>query len=172
MATKKKSTKVKGVQAALDAVKKGPKKRKSTAKKKTTKSKSKAKKTTTKRKSTAKKKTAVKKPKAKAKKTTSKTKPSSGQSGPAMDLPFEKISDKERKVLDFLNGSGSGQRPIMTITQMAEGCFKSLGAKKSNSWVRNCLRRLVRSGNVEKVERGQYRISDAGRKKLARAEAA
>lgn len=170
------ATKVKGVEEALKAVKGGASKKRTTTKKKAAaKKKAPAKKKAAKQ-STAKKAAAKKAPvkKKAAKKTSAKkaTKASSGQSGPSLDLPVEKISAKEMRVVELLNGSGSGTRTIYTIEEMAGACWKSKSKKQSNSWVRNSLRRLIRSGVVEKVERGKYRISDAGRKKLARSEAA
>jgi hypothetical protein len=163
-------TQVKGVSEALAAVKggkttkkKAPTKKKAAAKKKTAKKAApKAAKKTTK-------KAAKKVAKKVAKKTTSKAKASSGQGGPSLDLPIEKVSAKERRVLESLDGSGTGTRVIWTIVELAADCWKSKSKKQANSWVRNSLRRLVRAGIVEKVERGQFRISDAGRKKLARA---
>ena len=108
--------------------------------------------------------TSNKKAKAQEKRT-----PTSGQSGPPIELSVEGLNTKEAKIFSALNGSGSGVRTIMTITELATECFKSRGKKQANSWTRNSLRRLVQSGLVEKVERGKYRVSDAGRKKLARA---
>ena len=104
------------------------------------------------------------------KRTTKKQKdPVSGQSGPPIELSVEGLNAKEAKVFALLNGEGAGVRDILTITEIAVACFKSQGKKRSNSWTRNSLRRLVQSGLIEKVDRGQYRVSDAGRKKLARA---
>lgn len=160
---KKSTTKVKGVAEALRAVKGGKK----TTKRKPTKKKSAAK--ATKKRTSTKKKGTTKRASTKAAKT---DKPSSGQSGPSLDLPVEKISAKEMKIVEVLDGEGAGTREIWTIDELAEECFKSKSKKQGNSWVRNSLRRLVRGNVVEKVERGQYRISDSGRKKLARSEAA
>lgn len=95
--------------------------------------------------------------------------PTSGQSAPPIELSSDALNAKEAKVLAALNGSGSGVRPVMTITDLAAECFKSQSKKRANSWVRNSLRRLVQSGLIEKVERGKYRVSEAGRKGLARA---
>ena len=106
-----------------------------------------------------------------AKKTPKKTQaaPVSGQSGPPIELSVEGLNSKEGKVFAALNGPGSGVRTVLTITELSETCFKSRGKKQANSWTRNSLRRLVQAGLVEKVDRGRYRVSDAGRKKLARA---
>lgn len=95
--------------------------------------------------------------------------PTSGQSGPTIELSVDGLNAKEAKVFHLLNGEGAGVRAILTIAEIAETCFKSQGKKRSNSWARNSLRRLVQGGLVEKVERGKYRVTDAGRKKLARA---
>lgn len=150
-----KTSKVKGVAAALADAKKQAKKQA----KKATPKKAPAKK----RASKAKKKAAPKKAPAK------KGAPKSGQSATPIELSVEGLNSKEAKVVEALNGAGTGMRPVLTIVEIAEMCFKSQGKKKSNSWARNSLRRLVVSGIVEKVERGTYRISEAGRKKLARA---
>lgn len=101
--------------------------------------------------------------------TVKKREPTSGQSAPPVELSVDALNAKELKVLVTLNGLGGGIRPVLTITTLAETCFKSQGKKKGNSWTRNSLRRLVQSGLVEKVERGKYRISLGGRKKLAKA---
>lgn len=98
-----------------------------------------------------------------------KAAPTSGQSAPTKELSVDGLNAKEAKVFAALNGEGAGVRAILTITELAESCFKSQGKKRSNSWVRNSLRRLVQGGLAEKVERGKYRVSEAGRKKLARA---
>lgn len=108
-------------------------------------------------------------PKAPPKQIEEKQAPTSGQSGPALELSVEGLNSKEAKVFAALNGEGSGVRVVMTITDLAAECFKSRGKKQANSWTRNSLRRLVQGGLVEKVERGKYRVSEAGRKKLARA---
>ena len=116
--------------------------------------------------------TPKKKPVKKSAKSPTKTRkkePTSGQSGPPIELSVEGLNSKESKVFYLLNGEGAGVRVIMPIAEIASTCFKSQSKKRSNSWTRNSLRRLVQGGLVEKVERGKYRVTDAGRKKLARA---
>lgn len=96
--------------------------------------------------------------------------PTSGQSGPPMELPAEKLNDKERKVLDCF--PLKGDRRTMTIVEMAKEAFPSKKAAQANSWTRNSLRRLTRGGWLDKLERGQYRISEKGRKRLQRVDEA
>lgn len=100
------------------------------------------------------------------KKTQKKTKATSGQSGPPMEKELSDLNQKEIRVLMFANGEGSGKRPEVTITEMAEGCWKSKSKAVSNSWTRNSLRRLVRTGMIEKLERGLYQISVSARKQI------
>jgi len=107
--------------------------------------------------------------KAPPKKTAEKKTPTSGQSAPSIELSTDGLNTKEDKVFAALNGPGSGVRTILTIAELSETCFKSRGRRQANSWTRNSLRRLVQAGLVEKVARGKYRVSEAGRKKLARA---
>jgi hypothetical protein len=160
----KKTTRDKSVQDALRAMKGGKSTKKSTKKKAT---KKKATKKATKKKATKRKTT--KRATAKKASRAKTEKPSSGQSGPALELSVDKVNSKETKILEALNGSGSGSREIWTIEELGAECFKSKSKKQQNSWTRNSLRRLIRSGMIEKVERGKYRVSDSGRKKLARA---
>lgn len=143
-------SKVKGVAAALTAAKgKNSTPKKAPAKKRARKTSDKA--------------PAKKTPKKKPPKTEGAA-PTSGQSGPPIELSLDRLNSKERRVLDTLN-----EPPVapMTIEELAETCFKSQGKKRSNSWVRNSLRRLVQGGLVEKVSRGSYRISETGKKRLA-----
>ena len=151
-----KTSQVKGVAAALAKVKAKAKTKKAAAKKAAPK--------------TPRKKRA---PKAKPAKTQAKAPkkgaPKSGQSAAPIELSLDGLNAKESKVVSALNGAGSGARPVLSIVEIADRCFKSQGKKRSNSWARNSLRRLVIAGLVEKVERGAYRISEPGRKKLARA---
>lgn len=94
--------------------------------------------------------------------------PTSGQSGPPIKLEFEKLNDKERKIVEYLDGAGTGPRSIITIPRLAAVCFKAEADSEAQaaSWVRNSLRRLVRGEWVEKFVRGSYRISQKGRMKL------
>ncbi len=162
----KKTTAMRGVKEALRSLK--GKTAKKPTKAKTTKRKPLAK--ATKKKATKKTRRLAPKKAPKKKRAPKKaTKASSGQSGPGLELALEKLNDREKRVVDALNGKGSGSREIFTIDDLAESCWKSKSRAQANSWVRNSLRRLIRGGVVEKVERGQYRIADSGRKKLARA---
>lgn len=95
--------------------------------------------------------------------------PSTGQSAPPIELSVERLNAKEMRVLEVLHGNGGKDRPVLRIDALAALCFKAQGEKRSNSWVRNSLRRLIQGGLVEKVNRGHYRISDTGRSRLAAA---
>lgn len=104
-------------------------------------------------------------------------KPSTGQSAEEFQLPYGNLNPKEKKVIDFLDHTGHGTREIKTIDEIAEECFHgksdsknvTSSGKRANSWARNSLRDLVPGGFAEKVDRGQYRITEAGRKRRERA---
>lgn len=106
------------------------------------------------------------KPKAVAKKAPKAAKPKtdvphSGQSGPVIeDLPFEKLNDKEKKVMDVLS-----EATTMSIADIAGAAFKSKPKAQANSWVRNSLRRLVRGSFVEKTDRGEYKATALGKRR-------
>ena len=110
--------------------------------------------------------------KAEGAKKSRKDKPTTGQSGPEIEVKTEDLNAKESKVLDLLNGKGEGPRETISIPELTK-VFKNTADTKAqaNSWVRNSLRRLVTSGLVEKLERGSYRIAERARKRLQRAEA-
>jgi hypothetical protein len=96
--------------------------------------------------------------------------PTTGQSREAFQAKYDDLSKKERKAIDFLNGEGTGPREAKTLAEIAETFIGTAGTKKrANSWARNSLRDLVPGGFVEKVDRGTYKITEAGRKRLARA---
>jgi hypothetical protein len=112
--------------------------------------------------------------KAKAPKATKETKekPSTGQSGPPLELKIEELNSKELKLFHWIDPQGEGVRPEMTIKELAKA-FKNTAetVAQANSWARNCLRRLVTGKFVEKLQRGVYRVSEPGRKRANRAEA-
>lgn len=108
-----------------------------------------------------------------SKKNTKKAAPSSGQSGPELDLEVSDLNPRELRVVMFLNqsgqfGDGSGKRTDFTIAEIAAGCWKNKPKAQANSWARNCLRRLVRSSLIEKQDRGVYRVSQKTRNALAK----
>jgi hypothetical protein len=109
----------------------------------------------------AKKTKAAKKTPAKASKPAKKaaSSPSSGQSGPAVDLLRDRLNDKEIRVVTVLSGD---LNPV-PINALATNCFADQPVTQANSWVRNSLRRLVRGKWVDKVGKGTYRLSDVGR---------
>jgi hypothetical protein len=92
-----------------------------------------------------------------------KADPKSGQSGPPLELSPAKINGKEKAVLAAL--SKLTESESMSLAELADKCFPGED-KKSNSWVRNSMRRLVRAGYVAKVDRGTYQMSADGRKRL------
>lgn len=96
-----------------------------------------------------------------------------GQNGPPVELPIAKMSDKERAVLLVSNGAGTGPRETYTLSELVGFFpFGKVSEKTAYSWVRNSMRRLTRSGMIERMDKGQYRITDAGRKKANRSLAA
>lgn len=92
-----------------------------------------------------------------------------GQRGAPIQLGFEDLNEKEQSLLTLLNGEGHGRREVYTLWEAVYGLGweKVRGGKtRGNSWVRNCLRRLVRARFVEhasEVGDGTYRITKSGR---------
>ena len=125
-------------------------------------------------------------------KTAKKPPPHSGQSAEERDIPFNELNSKEKELLTVLNAEGSGACPRFTLKEITEAAFlpsRKVPTKKpskseiatpakiransweqASSWTRNCLRRLTISGYVVKIERGIYKISAKGRKRIATAE--
>ena len=102
--------------------------------------------------------------------------PTTGQSGPIMELPHASLNKHEAKVVAALDGDGAGPRGTVSVDDLATK------TKLSKLQVRNAMRRLVRGrwaeraasvltdAGEEKEARGHYRITDAGRKRLKRVE--
>jgi len=96
--------------------------------------------------------------------------PCTGQSGPEMDLGWANLNDTEKALVRDLDNPGHGRRMAKHVSALAEGN----GLTKLQ--VRNGMRRLVRACWVEASEpptegthkRGWYRVSEPGRKRLAR----
>jgi DNA-binding PadR family transcriptional regulator len=80
-----------------------------------------------------------------------------------------KLSKAEQKTLSALDPKGKGPKPWQTAREVGGGVFRkkpeNLKQEEIRS-VRNGFRKLVREGLVEmnSTNRGQYRISDKGRK--------
>ena len=92
-----------------------------------------------------------------------KAEPTSGQSGPVIEnLTAEDLNPNEVKVMK-LAMKGEGPK---TIVELAKA-FTGKNKKTANSWTRNSLRRLVRGGFLAKVERGAYRATGKGRRRMA-----
>lgn len=100
---------------------------------------------------------------AKAPKKRQSVPPTSGQSGPPLQLTAEGLNDKEILVLKGLNADINP----LAINALASSCFAEQPSSKANSWVRNSLRRLVRGSWVTKVGKGTYRLTDTGREFFA-----
>ena len=92
-------------------------------------------------------------------------KPSTGQSADERDLPFEGLNDDEKDVVKLLNGRRGGIRQVRSVAFLAEG----IDGDNPQLQARNALRRLVSCGWAERVGRGQYKVSERGRKRLERA---
>ena len=98
-----------------------------------------------------------------------------GQTGPTIEVAYEDLNRKEQKVLAAIDPEKKGTRPLKKIQEIGDEAFtgmKHANQEKRNSWTRNSLRRLVRSEFVEHGEEkgdGTYRITEKGRKRVARA---
>lgn len=90
-------------------------------------------------------------------------KPSTGQSADEQALPYEMLNDDEREIVRMLNGR-NGVRHVRSIAFLSEG----IDGDNPQLQVRNALRRTVACGWIDHVSRGQYQISEKGRKRLAR----
>lgn len=90
-------------------------------------------------------------------------KPSTGQSADERALPYEVLNDDEREIVRMLNGK-NGARHVRSIEFLSEG----LSGDNPRLQARNALRRTVACGWVDRVSRGQYQISEKGRKRLTR----
>lgn len=94
-----------------------------------------------------------------------------GQSGPAIEaLPWDSLNRKEKLLIGCFNLEG--EREVRSIGELAVAAFKTKAKNlaQANSWARNSLRRLIRSGKwLEKVEPGKYRLTPGGRKSLSNA---
>jgi hypothetical protein len=87
--------------------------------------------------------------------------PSTGQSGPSISLPAEKINKDERLVLKELGGE---DREPLKIVTLADSIRKAKRNEFTPLRTRNALRRLVRGGLVTQKERGTYKITAKGSK--------
>lgn len=85
-----------------------------------------------------------------------------GQNGEAIELPWEKLNDDEKKLLRATFKAKGDREPFAIKTLQG---YLTPGKIKDTSRTRNALRRLVRGGWYEKYERGTYRWTDKGRKR-------
>jgi DNA-binding transcriptional regulator PaaX len=72
------------------------------------------------------------------------------------------MNKDELAVISTLYGKGSGERKPFGLKDLQQKAFKGNG---TTSPARNALRRLRRTGWVEAVKRGTYRITNKGRKR-------
>ena len=100
--------------------------------------------------------------------TVEKKVPTTGQSAPPIELPLEMMNDKEKSLVQVLNGQGSGARVVLNLAVLGMEACGGVAETESqaNSWARNSLRRLVRGKWAERTAPGMYRISTVGRKRL------
>jgi hypothetical protein len=98
--------------------------------------------------------------------------PSTGQSAPPIVIHFNELTDRERKLLRYIDGDGEGLRPMVPIKDMVSVFYGAAGTKaRANSWVRNQLRDLVRGSWIVKVDRGMYQVAESARKRIRAATA-
>lgn len=98
-------------------------------------------------------------------------KPTTGQSGPERELPFDELNSDEKLVVRVLNDDGEGTRQSMPVSELSDALIKTEPDEAQGHaklLVRNAMRRLVQGGWVEWVDRGRYRITEKGRKRLKR----
>ena len=85
--------------------------------------------------------------------------PTSGQSGTPLDLAWTELNKDEQRVMRSLLAAGDGV--AVKINGLAKSA-RSLTTLK----VRNALRRLVRSSLVSNVDRGLYKLTAKGKRRL------
>lgn len=83
-----------------------------------------------------------------------------------------KLSSAEKKTLLALDPKGGGAKPWQTAREVGGGVFRKKPENLEQEEirvVRNAFRKLVREALVEMnpADRGQYRVSDRGRKLIA-----
>lgn len=95
-----------------------------------------------------------------------------GQKGPRMELPMDRLNEKELAVLKVFNCEGPvrGWYSIKTLAQWAFPVLTVKNAIKANSWVRNSLRRLVRGGWAEQPDKkkGFFRLTAKAHTRLSK----
>jgi hypothetical protein len=86
-------------------------------------------------------------------------KPTTGQSGKPIELSWEQMNrDEQRLIVRMRKHKGA-----MGIADLSEG--KAFGSNNPKLRVRNALRRTVRGGWIESAGRGQYKLTQSGRKR-------
>ena len=94
--------------------------------------------------------------------------PHTGQSGPEVEVPYDKLNANERKVLDCFDPKA--EREPKSLNDLAAQSFPNQKKSLANSHVRNAMRRLVTASYTEKTGRGMYRLTVKGRNRLQKLE--
>ena len=87
--------------------------------------------------------------------------PTTGQSGPPVDLDLEKMNEVERLIVETLAPVES-----MDISDLAKALVvvhPEEWASRAKLLIRNALRRLVSSRWVHRVSKGVYAITETGK---------
>ena len=87
----------------------------------------------------------------------------SGQSGPPIDLPIDRMNDAEQKLLRLFAAHGDAE---LSIHELSLYGFPEQEKEVANSSVRNALRRLVRGEWLAKAARGRYKLTASGKRRL------
>ncbi len=90
------------------------------------------------------------------KRTKKRPPPTTGQSAPKRELPQVALSRNEIRLLNII--ALDDPKISMHIRDIGKT------ARKTDSWVRNTLRRLIPGGYLVHTGRGTYRLSAAGRR--------
>jgi hypothetical protein len=96
-------------------------------------------------------------------------KPSSGQSAPEREIPWNELNEDEGVLVQML--AAEDRRAPRSVEWLAEA-FDDSGKHEYNHAklrARNAVRRLVQGGWVERVERGTYQLTESGKRRYQRA---
>lgn len=97
--------------------------------------------------------------------------PTTGQSAPEREMPYDDLNSDEKLVVAALDDDGEGVRQAMPVSDLALRVIENdhnENGTRAKLRVRNSMRRLVTGGWVERADRGRYRVTERGRKRLKR----